>query len=175
MNELIIDHPEWQTPKQRYVIGMVTLGFWMVWIYLWIPLLSLLAWVFGFQVFERHMIELKGYQGLFDLLGVYAIVVFLLGGSLLAWAGYNIRRYGGENRRSVKPVVTLEEQARTSNVASSDLERWQKSQMIVIEHGHIRALHSHGGEGAQRTGSAIFNWSGEREGQVAQRLCPSVL
>jgi biofilm PGA synthesis protein PgaD len=170
MNEFIIDHPEWQTPKQKYVIGFVSLGFWMAWVYMWIPLVSLMAWIFGIQVFEHHMIELKGYQGLIDLLGIYAIVVAVLCGSLIGWATYNIRRFSGAAQRSARPVVSLEAQAKAFNVSCGDLERWQQSQMIVIEHGHIRALHSHGGVEQQGAGAVILNLSDVRAGEHDGRV-----
>ncbi len=140
LKDVIVEHPEWQTPKQKFLIGFVTAGFWMAWFYLWIPFISLLAWLFGIRTFEYHMIELGGYDGLFKLLGYYGIVVFILGGSLVGWAMYNIRRFKGVDRRGVRPLVPLETQAGYFNVSADDLEKWQKSQLILIEHGHVHAV-----------------------------------
>ena len=132
--KLIIDHPEWQTPKQRILLGSITLIFWMVWFYLWIPLISILAWVFGIKVFEYHMIELEGYKDLIALLGWYAAGVILLGGSLIAWATYNIQRFKQSTRRSSRLGVSVENQARHFQVDVKDVRVWRESQLIVVSH-----------------------------------------
>jgi len=132
--KLIIEHPEWQTPKQRILLGFITLSFWMLWFYLWIPLVSVLAWTFGIRLFEYHMIELEGYKGIVALLGWYALVIFLLGGSLIAWATYNIQRFNKVARRNPRPVVSMEMQAGHFRVSAGDVELWRKSQFVFIEH-----------------------------------------
>jgi biofilm PGA synthesis protein PgaD len=133
--KLIIEHPEWQTPRQRILLGFLTLVFWMAWFYLWIPFISLLAWIFGIRIFQYHMIELEGYKGLVELLGWYGLVIFLLGGSLIAWATYNIQRFNKVARRNPRPVVSIEMQAMHFNVDIKELEEWRNSQLIAIEHG----------------------------------------
>lgn len=133
--KLIIHHPEKQTNKQRWALGLITAGFWMFWFYLWLPFVSLLAWIFGYHIFEYHMIELGGYHGLVDLLGDYFTIIFLLGGGLIAWAAYNIRRFGGEaDRRKPTPSVLVEMQAQHFNVGVEQLEEWRKRQRLVIDH-----------------------------------------
>ena len=141
MNKLIIEHPEWQTPKQKYFIGFVTLGFWLLWFYLWAPLISLIAWLFGFHVFQQQMIELEGYHGVLRLLANYAIVIGIMGGGLIMWATYNIQRFSGMDRRSFRQPVSTEMLAKKLKIEVSYLEDLQKSQVILIEHGHIRAVH----------------------------------
>ena len=130
----IIDHPEWQTPKQRILLGSITLIFWMIWFYLWIPIISILAWVFGIKVFEYHMIELEGYKDLIALLGWYATGITLLGGSLIAWATYNIQRFKESTRRGSRSEVSVEDQADHFQVDVKDVQIWREMQLIVIEH-----------------------------------------
>lgn len=132
--KLIIEHPEWQTPKQRVLLGSVTLIFWMGWFYLWVPVISVLAWVFGYRIFEYQMIELGGYTGVIELLGWYALTVLLLGGSLIAWATYNILRFNQVTRRNPRFPVTVENQAKYFGVDARDIALWRKSQLLVIEH-----------------------------------------
>lgn len=135
--KLIIHHPEKQTDTQRWGLRLITAGFWMFWFYLWIPFVSLLAWIFGYHIFEYHMIELGGYRGLVDLLGDYFMIIVLLGGGLIAWAAYNIRRFGnGKCRRKPMPVIPVKLQAQHFNVGVEQLEQWRKSQTLVIDHGN---------------------------------------
>ncbi len=133
---LIIHHPEKQTVNQRWTLRLVTTVFWMFWVYLWLPLISLLAWIFGIHIFEYEMLERGGYQSLLDLLGIYFAVIFLMGGGLVAWAGYNILRFRGESeRRKPGAAVTMEAQAQHFNVDAGQLEQWRKSQKLIIDHG----------------------------------------
>jgi len=137
MKKLIIYHPEKQDPTKRWVLRLITTTFWMFWIYLWLPFVSLLAWIFGIRIFEYQMIELGGYEALLELLGVYFTIIFLLGGGLIAWASYNIWRFGGEsNLRKPRPIVSMEMQAQHFNVEAKDVEEWRKSQRLVIDHGN---------------------------------------
>ena len=135
--KLIIDHPEWQTPKQRILLGSITLIFWMAWFYLWIPLISILAWFFGIKIFEYHMIELEGYKDLIALLGWYATAIILLGGSLIVWATYNIQRFKQSTRRNSRLEVSVEDQAKYFQVDAKDVRIWRESQMVVIGHNEI--------------------------------------
>ncbi|HET7833222.1 MAG TPA: poly-beta-1,6-N-acetyl-D-glucosamine biosynthesis protein PgaD [Gallionella sp.] len=133
---LIIHHPEKQTNQQRWALGIITAGFWMFWFYLWLPFVSLLAWLFGYRLFEYQMIELGGYKGLLDLLGTYSVIIVLLGSTLIGWAVYNIRRFGGKaDRRKGMPPVTVDLHARHFNVDVEQLKEWRKSQRLVISHG----------------------------------------
>jgi biofilm PGA synthesis protein PgaD len=142
MKDIIIHHPEWVVPKQKLLIGMATLFAWLVWIYLWIPFISLMAWIFGIQLFNYQMIELGGYQALVELLGWYSLVILLLGGGLVLWATYNIRRFKGTSRRLGHPLVTAEMEARHFSVDAKELAMWRQSRRIVIENNQIRALNT---------------------------------
>ncbi len=135
--KLIIHHPEKQTNQQRWALGIITAGFWMFWFYLWLPFISLLAWIFGYRIFEYHMIELGGYKGLLDLLGVYSVVILLLSGALIGWAAYNIRRFRGKaDRRKGRPPVSIDLHAQHFGVDAGQLQEWRKSQRLVIDHGN---------------------------------------
>ncbi len=139
MKNIIINHPEWQTTKQKYLIGLVTLGFWMLWFYLWAPLISLLAWVFGIHTFHYQMIELEGYKGVLRLMGTYAIVIGILGGGLILWATYNIQRFSGMDRRSLRPVVTNEMMATKLKIETNYLEDLLNSKVISINNGQFHS------------------------------------
>ncbi|MDX8385251.1 MAG: poly-beta-1,6-N-acetyl-D-glucosamine biosynthesis protein PgaD [Gallionella sp.] len=130
--KLIIEHPEWQTPKQRLMLGSITLVFWMAWFYLWMPILSIIGWLLGIKLFHYQMIALGGIQEFMGMLVWYAIGIFLLGGSLIAWATYNIRRFKNVNRRRPRKVVTEEFQADYFEVEVNDVRAWRQSQILDV-------------------------------------------
>ena len=109
---LIIEHPEWQTLRQRTLYASITLIFWMAWGYLWTPLLTFAAWAFGLTKTYEHMVTLEGYRGLLRLFGLYLLVIVCMGGSLLAWAFYNYFRFRGIERRRQRPARALRNRLR---------------------------------------------------------------
>lgn len=60
---LIIDRPDLQSWRQRAVFGSLTVMFWMLWLLLWLPLITLLGWLFfGFQV-NLQMVDFRIHGG----------------------------------------------------------------------------------------------------------------
>jgi biofilm PGA synthesis protein PgaD len=135
MQDFIIDKPQWQTAKQRAVFGSVTVLFWALWIYLWLPVLAAIGWLLGLNIAYREMVVKHGYIELLEQLGLYGFVVAILGGSLLTWAYYNFFRFRGVERRKERPRVTLEEISARYQIAPEELRRWIGAARLVIHHG----------------------------------------
>jgi len=142
---LIIEQPKLQTLRQQYTSAFLTLLFWILWFYLWIPLVSLVAWLFGFKLFYEHMIILKGLQGLLDLASWYGLVILLLGLSLLGWALYNQMRFRGREKRALHEATQPRELAQFYQLDTALIPRLQQAKRISInhdEHGHIQKIKS---------------------------------
>ena len=140
MKNLIIDRPQWQTTKQRVVFGSVTILFWALWIYLWLPILGFVGWLLGLKLAYYQMVELNGYVGLLHLMAIYGLVVLLLGGGLLAWAYYNYFRFRGIERRNARPVVKPVDVGARYGVRADVLEQWTQSRRLVLHHSNDRQL-----------------------------------
>ena len=140
----IIGHAgERQSPPQKLAYGAVTVIFWAFWIYLWVPLLALLAWLLGVQQAYKYMVVLGGYHEVIGLLAAYLLVILMLGGALLLWAGYNILRFSGVERRAPNPPVTAADIARIYNMDAAEIEGWQGARRLVVTHdedGRIAAV-----------------------------------
>lgn len=147
MKSLIIDTPSLQSLRQKYTYAVLTLLFWLVWFYLWLPLVSLLAWLFGIDVFYEHMIVLEGLKGLLELLGWYAMVIALIGCILVIWSSYNLLRFGGKNKRTHNPPVRLDEIASCYALEPAALVAAREAKTLTIqqdEQGSIKIIHSAG-------------------------------
>jgi len=129
-----------QSGRQKFAYGAVTVVFWAFWVYLWVPLLALLAWSLGVQQAYKYMIELGGYIDLVRLLAFYLLVILLLGGALLLWAGYNIFRFTGVERRTAPPPVTTQQIAGMFNLEAGEIERWQRLPHLVVSHDELGAI-----------------------------------
>lgn len=136
----LIARPDLQSPRQRTLYGMLTLAFWAFWLYLWLPVLALLAWALGLQQAYKYMVVLEGYHQVIQLLGIYSLVILLLGGALVVWASYNILRFRGVERRSAARPVTVEEIGRAFAHDPAALARWQSSQRLYIRHDDRGAI-----------------------------------
>ncbi len=108
----LIQKPSAQRPLPRTLWGAVTGVFWLAYLYLWTPVLTLLLWLLGVRTAASELYLRQHQVDPFLMLflpATAAIVVALL----LAWAEYNRWRFArirGE-RRGAQPLVPLEEVA----------------------------------------------------------------
>jgi biofilm PGA synthesis protein PgaD len=132
MSELIIETPHLQNLRQRYGFATLTLLFWVLWLYMWLPLISLVAWFFGMKVFYFHMIELGGYVGLMELLGWYTLTVLLIAIVFGAWMLVNLFRFRGKERR--RPIQHVKDQqvADYFGVDSEYLSRFSSARSVIV-------------------------------------------
>jgi len=140
---LIIERPDLQSPPQRVVSAGLTLFFWAVWAYLWLPVLALLGWVFGVTRFYEEMVVNQGDRALLEVLGWYAIGIALLAGSLVCWALYNYLRFRGKERRKALPRVGVAQVAAQAALEPGALKGWQAARVLYVRHdaaGRIEAV-----------------------------------
>lgn len=130
----LIRKPKQQPRLQRAAWGFVTLGFWMVYAYLWTPLATLVLWLLGvrtafFQLYVReHTIE----PFLLLTLPVLAFACALL---LIAWAEYNRFRFGRTDRRSQPRSATLPEVADALGAPPAVARALATGKVIVLHMG----------------------------------------
>lgn len=129
---IIIESPSLQTLQQQFGSSLVTLIFWGLWLYLFMPLFSFAAWFFGFQIFYHHMIILQGYEGLFHLLKWYTLFFGGLCGSLLLWARINFFRFRNKENRKQVDYTTTNELASQFNQSASRLAILQKCKKMTL-------------------------------------------
>lgn len=129
---MIIDRPDLQSKAERYGWGSITLAFWVLYVYLWLPLLTLAAWWIGVKLFNYHMIELQGYSGLIDKLDLYSVIILAISAILIGWAELNRMRFKNQLRRTDNVDVTVYEVAEKYDLDADKLtELRQKKSMTV--------------------------------------------
>lgn len=140
---LIINCPDLQTLKQKYTYAAITLLFWVIWFYLWLPLLSFFAWVFGIEIFYEHMVVLDGLNSLVDMLGWYALIITLTGVILILWSRYNLLRFRKKNQRTQPAPLTPQQLSLFFKIEAKKIEHYQVSRRIIIQHdadGNIKTI-----------------------------------
>ena len=110
-DQLYIDAPALLTARQKARDTLVTAAMWMFYLYLWVPLISLCAWLLGFEFAYDVMIRAGGARELGNVLIFYAIIVAVIFCVVTAWSISNLLRFGRLHRRRAIPSVSLDEMA----------------------------------------------------------------
>ena len=103
----IISKPGAQPALHRSFFGVITAAFWALYLYLWLPLLTLVLWLFGIRttIFELYLREHQIDPFLILALPLIAITATIL---LILWAEYNRWRFKDKERRNPQANVTLD-------------------------------------------------------------------
>ena len=128
----LIHRPDLQGWWSRGVsTALSTLG-WLVWLYLFAPLFSLLAWYFGFRRFKQYLLTYTGHDWVaFQAL---AIGVLLACALLLLWATYNLIRFRGKERRSPMPPVSDEAIMAVFHVSAEQMHCLRRAKVMRVRH-----------------------------------------
>lgn len=98
------------SPGHRARETVVTMLLWIVYGYLWLPLVSLAAWYFGVDVAYERVIKAGGPDELILLLIWFSIILLIVLLIVVSWSGFQYSRFAGDkNRRtSSAPRLNLE-------------------------------------------------------------------
>ena len=124
-----------EEPPLRLAAEMAaTTVFWGLWFYVIAPLLSLVLWFAGYQVFVEQMITLGGYETFLQKLTAYGLVVLAIMLATFAWVAWNQRRYGAHRntRTRAQPAVTLSETAAAAGLDLRAVHTLRRQRRLVI-------------------------------------------
>lgn len=108
-DNLHIDTPHLLSRRRRLSDAVVTGLMWILYSYLWAPLISLIAWLLGFEFAYDVMIRAGGIHTLQEALWLYGIVVVCILLVVTAWSMINRHRFGGHDRRQSGALVGNDE------------------------------------------------------------------
>lgn len=129
---LIIDRPDLKSMPLVLGEGALTIIFWGFWFYLWLPLVSLLAWGLGFQILHKHMVALGGFDGVIEQLHVFTSGVALVSGAIALWGFYNYKRYGRYTRRNITLAPDMDKLAAGFNMPTEKLAEVQQAKHLAF-------------------------------------------
>ena len=132
---LIVDRPDLKSPSLVMGERIITVLFWSFWFYLWLPLISVLAWLVGIKFLYRQMVELGGFAGFLEQINVFASGLALVCSAVASWSYYNYARYAHCTRRSKILEIDREKLAESLSVAEERLSEIQLAKRIVYSFG----------------------------------------
>lgn len=97
-----------QPRLRRTAWGFVTAVFWGMYVYLWMPVITLVLWLLGIRnaYFELYLREHRVEPFLLIALPSMAVCATAL---LIVWAEYNRWRFAGKDRRGAPASASLDE------------------------------------------------------------------
>lgn len=142
MKNLIFEKPSLAPLPQRVGWAFFTALFWIIWVYLWMPLITLIAWGLGLHAYTGFFDDNDFFQmrQMGHIAILYTSIVCLMGGILLLWARVEFLRFHNVNRRSVPIPVSVEELTEYATLPDEILRSWTASRRVVIhhdQHGHV--------------------------------------
>ena len=139
IRNIIIDRPELQSKTKRALFGVLTAALWSFYLYLLLPLASLLAWWLGFVVVYEEMVMLRGWEKLLELIGVYGAIVLAMGLAQVGWALTNwLRFYGRRDRRRERPPLMSPEFVEPLFLMDTgEFPNWMNAKRLVVHHHPI--------------------------------------
>jgi poly-beta-1,6-N-acetyl-D-glucosamine biosynthesis protein PgaD len=121
---------------RKFVEDSITVVCWGIYLYLLLPLFTLVLWVFGIQTIYDQIIGAKGYEELIRLLangGITVLVVLLI---VTGWTYYNYiwflrrgERRGGQVR--ISSDVEMSGMLGTDSTAMEEIRRSRRMEVRV--------------------------------------------
>jgi len=99
---LIIYRPELQSGAKRTIFGALTFTIWLLWFYLWMPLITAILWALGVRY--AYIQVFAGARGVgLTSVGVITMVAVCV---VIYWSNYNRIRYAESTRRKRAEAVS---------------------------------------------------------------------
>ena len=126
----LIERSDLESPRKRRIGQLISLAAWLVWIYLFTPLIALLGWAMGVQLFEEHILDDP--LGTLKTVQIYAGVIGIAGVVFIGWAGYNWFRFHNLERRRAPPPVGTHELARHFGITPEQAETVERDRVVTV-------------------------------------------
>jgi biofilm PGA synthesis protein PgaD len=135
MSEFVIERPELQPPAIRAFFSMLTVVLWTSYVYLLLPVATLLAWYVGFTAIYEEMVMRRGWETLIELIGFYGLIVLVMGLIQVGWASGNWARFRGkrDRRRLHERHVDMEIE-KMFMMDTGEFPLWLNARRLVVRH-----------------------------------------
>jgi poly-beta-1,6-N-acetyl-D-glucosamine biosynthesis protein PgaD len=96
-------------------------------------LITLGAWLIGFERFYEIMITYGGLDVVLDLLNWYALIIAVIAACIVSWSGISYRRFHNRNRRYAAPMTKTQDISEFFNIPEAEIDRIRLSRRLLID------------------------------------------
>ncbi|WP_167285153.1 poly-beta-1,6-N-acetyl-D-glucosamine biosynthesis protein PgaD [Marilutibacter alkalisoli] len=130
-DSLLIENSRSRPLAVRTAWGVVTAICWGLYAYLWLPLLTLILWLFGVHTAATELYLRNNQVEPFMLMALplLALAVAVL---LISWAELNRARFGNRERRSATPDASAREVADALGATQAVADTLRAGKTIVV-------------------------------------------
>lgn len=132
--KLILNMPDLVARHKKIGSSIFTIIFWALFAYLWMPLITLIAWTLGLRHSYNEALYIAELINFKHLAFVYSMIVFAMGGALLLWALQEYLRFRNINRRREPTEVEMHELATYTGLVESNIATGQLARRIIAYH-----------------------------------------
>ncbi|MCP3676033.1 MAG: poly-beta-1,6-N-acetyl-D-glucosamine biosynthesis protein PgaD [Deltaproteobacteria bacterium] len=128
----IIDKPDLKSKGRKLSEMSITTFIWLLWLWLFLPVINTLLWMVGAQTFYHTLIVDTGYIDFFTLarrMGLTVIVVFII---MRVWGYYNYWRFGRRNKRKNLPDATPAKISEIFRLSPDEIVTLQASKEVTF-------------------------------------------
>lgn len=124
-----IDRPDYVNNKTAgYSLQVIG---WFIWLWLLLPLLTMLLWWYQGQVIDIHILSSDAQNQLHHFKWIAGVILGLMLG-LILWAAYNWYRFHDTETRETLPEIGVSELSSFFLVEPTQLKDMQKSKILII-------------------------------------------
>jgi biofilm PGA synthesis protein PgaD len=124
--------PEEMSQRERARDTLITAVLWAVYLYLWVPLVSLLAWAMGFEFAYDVMVRAGGARDLLPILLEYLVVISMIFSAYTIWSVSNRLRFRDLDRRSRRAPVRDDALSDYFQIPVSQIAAMRSRQVIHV-------------------------------------------
>ncbi|WP_394004841.1 poly-beta-1,6-N-acetyl-D-glucosamine biosynthesis protein PgaD [Luteimonas sp. WGS1318] len=129
MTPPIIDHTPSRSPGKRFASGTLTAAAWMLYAWLWVPLITALAWYVGARTAYLRLYLNQNEVEPFLLLS-FPLIALGCAVLLIGWAEYNRMRFAKTDRRQRRANI-IDDEVRIALGAAPELAAKLREGRIV--------------------------------------------
>ncbi|MFQ6007086.1 MAG: poly-beta-1,6-N-acetyl-D-glucosamine biosynthesis protein PgaD [Woeseia sp.] len=131
-DKFCIDTPQLLSRRRRVSDAIATGLMWMLYSYLWVPLISLGAWLLGFEFAYDVMVRAGGIGALIEVLWWYGIVLACIFMVVAAWSTLNRYRFADDDRRQSGRTISDAEVAKHFCLEREDLKTMRSARIARV-------------------------------------------
>lgn len=126
----IIERNDLVPPGKRRMGQIVSLVAWAIWIYLFTPIIALIGWLLGVEIFQRYILDDP--IGTLQAVQVYVLVILIAGLVFIGWASYNWLRFHNFERRHAPPPISDRELAHRFHISLEEEKEISQRRIVTV-------------------------------------------